>query len=91
MKFKDREAATFAAQASPAQRFLKSYWLTGLVTSVAVFLLLYITNPMFVQERDREKYATTTPSLKRVSAWAILAGLLAALGPLLYQKVLTPQ
>lgn len=86
MKAKDREEiGIMAAKASPLERFLKSHWFTGIATGLSVFGLLYITNPIFVQE-DKEKYAVPKPNLKRVMAWAVLAGLITALAPLVYQK-----
>jgi hypothetical protein len=88
IKARDREAAVFAAQAPPAQRFLKSQWFTALITSVAVFILLYITNPIFVHTvgPDGQKQVSPKPNLRYVTAWAVLAGLLVVLGPMLYQK-----
>jgi len=101
MKSRDREATVFAAQASATERFLKSSWFTALITGVAVFILLYITNPLFVHEPKgpidpqvgggADKYITPKPSLRRVTAWAVLAALLVALGPLAYQKFSAPQ
>lgn len=97
MKSRDREAAVFAARASPTERFLKSHWFTATITGVAVFVLLYITNPMFVHDappvgaEGPEKYTAPKPSLRKVTAWAVLAALLTALGPMAYQKFSAPQ
>lgn len=90
MKWKDREAVAVAAQASPVERFYKSNYFTALLTGASMFGLLFLTNPSFVQE-DKAKYAMPTPNLKRVAAWAILALLIVALGPLVYEKFLTPK
>ena len=86
MKFKDREALAVSAQASPINRFFKSTAFTALATSLGVFALLYISNPPFVQE-NRERYTLAKPSLKRVAAWSILAGLLVLIAPYAYQKL----
>jgi hypothetical protein len=101
MKSRDREINMQVGK-SPGDRFLKSNWFSGLVTGAAVFVLLYITNPTFVHASQQEqaawagnedrssleskKYLAQTPSLKRITAWAVLSGLLVALGPLAYQK-----
>lgn len=91
IKARDREAAVFATQAPVGERFIKSSWFTGLITGSAVGLLLYITNPAFVQGAAVNNSVVSPPNLKRVAAWAVLAGLLVALGPLAYQKFSSPK
>ena len=85
MKLKDKQAIHFAAQASPGQKFLKSGLFSAILTSAAVFGLLFLTNPVFVQE-TRDRYELAKPSLKRVGAWSILAGLIVILAPIVAQK-----
>ena len=87
IKFKSREDLAVAAQASPVTRFLQSNVFTALATSLGVFGVLYILNPPFVQE-NRERYTLARPSLKRVTAWAVLAGLLVLIAPLIYRRLL---
>lgn len=86
MKLKDREAFDAVERTSPMVKFTQSQWFTATVTGLAVFGLLYITNPLFVQEK-RDKYEMAKPSIKRISAWSILVFLLVAVGPLIYQKI----
>ena len=91
MKHKDREALSVAAaKSTPASRFLQSSLFTAIATALGVFGLLYISNPALVQE-PRERYQIAKPSLKRVAAWAILAGLIVLVGPWLYQKFSAPK
>ena len=85
MKARDREAVNAATVGTSGEKFLKSHWFSALVTGAATFLLLYVTNPLFVQENDKEK---VHPNLKKVASWAILAALIVALGPMLYEKFL---
>jgi len=92
MKFKDRMALaanTTEKRTNPSiSKFTQSQWFTALLTGLSIFGLLYIANPLFVQEK-RGKYETAKPSVKRIAAWSILAALLVGLGPMLYQKFLS--
>ena len=88
MKAKDREAVTLATngQTISAEGFLKSKWATALFTGIATFLLLYATNPSFIQESTDKQRSEPTPSMRKVLSWSVLATLVVALGPYMYQK-----
>lgn len=91
-KANDRQAAmeTTNATSTPTS-FLTSRWATALFTSLASFLLLYISNPPFVQEdvtKTDGRFKPATPSMKKIFSWSVLVFLIVAIGPFLYQKFL---
>lgn len=95
MKANNRAALAEATQAKP---ILKSQWITSLGTGLATFLLLYVTNPVFVQESTPPPLgpgpspagtnAPLGPSMRKIISWSVLAALIVALGPFLYKKFL---
>lgn len=87
-KARDREAVAEATQTSATSRFLRSNWATALFTGLATFLLLYVANPLFVQEPVVAGRISGAPNLRRVLSWSVLVTLLVALGPYVYQKFL---
>lgn len=87
-KARERYALQEQQAITPTQRFLRSEWMTGLLTSVVVFIILYGANPYFVQQTSKN-YELPKPNLKRVALYSLLAGGIVAFGPWAIQKMLS--
>ncbi len=77
MKAQDRQAVQAAPLSGNA--IFTSPWFTAGVTGAATFVLLYLSNPVFVQTTNME------PNMRKILAWSILVILIVGLGPMFWK------
>lgn len=86
-KARDRMALQAQTSGSPMERFVKSEYMTGILTAVVVFIILYASNPYNVQQAAKN-FEVPKPNLTRIALYSGLAGAIVAFGPMIVQKIL---